>query len=232
MATKKRPAAAVVSIPTGNPNDGIRDALLRYLYEVNKRARSPQSAAEGIRDLTSGMKKSGYSFKQQEIASNLVYLIDKGWVKQIVKERKFTTRSGTTQNSEQHLYRISDTGIDRLESASTFKRTPMASNNINITNIKGVTVVGDGNVVNTTFTEVANVLKQIQETVAAATTINESDKLNVFSDLETIQSQIQKPAPNKSIIQQAWKAVEAVVTAGGFVDLATKAGALLMPLLS
>lgn len=108
----------------------------------------------------------------------------------------------------------------------------MASNNINITNIKGVTVVGDGNVVNTTFTEVANVLKQIQETVAAATTINESDKLNVFSDLETIQSQIQKPAPNKSIIQQAWKAVEAVVTAGGFVDLATKAGALLMPLLS
>jgi len=39
-----------------NSNDKIRDAILRYLYDVHKRARSPKSAGQGIRDITKGMK--------------------------------------------------------------------------------------------------------------------------------------------------------------------------------
>jgi len=40
-----------------NPNDIIRDAILRHLYEIHKKARSPDSTAIGIRDLQRDLKK-------------------------------------------------------------------------------------------------------------------------------------------------------------------------------
>jgi len=39
-----------------NPNDKIRYETLRYPYDAHKRARSPKSAGQGIRDITKGMK--------------------------------------------------------------------------------------------------------------------------------------------------------------------------------
>lgn len=107
-----------------NPNDGIRDAVLRHLYMLHGKARSPKSAAKGIKEITSGMKALG--LKQQEVASNLDYLIQKGWITEVVVQRVFTTAAGTTQNSEQRLYKISAEGIDRLESASTYQQPPTA----------------------------------------------------------------------------------------------------------
>ena len=212
-----------------NPNDVIRDAILRYLYGIHKKARSPKTAAHGIRDITTGMKKFGY--KQQEIASNLDYLIQKGWVREVVEQRTFTTERGTTQNSEKRSYKISDTGIDMLEAASVYQR---ASNDprINITNISGVTVVGDGNVVNTNFTDLSRSLNDLKQTVLASQTFSDTEKLSTIADIDTLQAQLQKPEPNKTIVNTIWTGVEKIVMAGGLVELAQKIGALLAPLLS
>ena len=158
-----------------NPNDIIRDAILRYLYRVHKKARSPKTAAQGIRDIAKGMKQFGY--KLQEMASNLDYLIQKGWVREVVEQRTFTTERGTTQNSEKRSYKISDTGIDKLEAASVYQRASNESR-INITNISGVTVVGDGNVVNTNFTDLSRTLDDLKQTVFASRSILGSGKLN------------------------------------------------------
>jgi hypothetical protein len=212
-----------------NPNDIIRDAILRYLYGVHKKARSPKTAAHGIRDIATGMKKFGY--KQQEIASNLDYLIQKGWVREVVEQRAFTTERGTTQNSEKRSYKISDTGIDKLEAASVYQRTSNESR-INITNIRGVTVVGDGNVVNTNFTDLSRTLADLKQNVLSSDTILDAVKLNTIADIDTLQAQLQKPEPDKTIVKKVWTAIEKVVTAGGFIELAQKTGALLAPLLS
>lgn len=126
------------------------------------KARSPKTAGLMISELTKALKSNGY--KQQHVASNLDYLVQKGWVREVVEARSFTTPRGTTQHSERRSYKISDSGIDLLQAASTYQR-PEVQSRINITNIRGVTVVGDGNVVNTTFTDLSRVLAEMKQAV-------------------------------------------------------------------
>lgn len=214
----------------GNPDDLIRDAILRHLFTVHKSAKSPSKAAIGIRDLHSALKAS-YGYKQQEVGSNLDYLVQKGWVSEVRIARTFTTPRGTQQNSEQVKYKISDVGLDRMQKASLFQKTP-SNTGINITNVHGVTVVGDGNVVNTNFTDLSRVLTDLKTEVQANTTITDEQKLAVVADIDTLQAQLQKPEPNKSIIGMLWSGIEKAVTAAGLVDLVQKAGALVLPLVS
>src|SRR2546425_3884188 len=193
-------------------NDAIRDALLRYLLEVHRKAKSPRSAGIGIRDLQAAMK-SRFGFKQQEIASNLDYLVQKNWVREIVYARSFQTSRGTTQQAEKVTYKISDAGIDRLEGASIYERTNLRPH-INITNVQGVTVVGEGNVVNTTFADLSRVLNDLRTAVLASQALDDQEKLNATADIDTLQTQLQKPTPDKSIVQRAWAAIEAVALCG------------------
>lgn len=54
--------------------------------EVHTKARSPRAATIGIRDLQKTMKAAD-GYKQQEVASNLDYLIQKGWAVEVVEDR-------------------------------------------------------------------------------------------------------------------------------------------------
>ena len=44
--------------------------------------------------------REAHGTRQQDVASNLDYLVQKGWVSEVVQNRSFNTRSGTVQNSE------------------------------------------------------------------------------------------------------------------------------------
>lgn len=59
-----------------------------------------------------------------------------------------------TQQSEVRTYKISDVGIDKLEGASSYRLQEHLSR-VNITNIRGVTIIGDGNVVNTNLADLS-----------------------------------------------------------------------------
>lgn len=214
-----------------NPNDVIRDAILRYLYKVHKNARSPKSAGQGIKDLTKGIKQEHGKIKQQEIASNLDYLIQKGWVREVIETRTFTTPKGTTQNSEKRTYKISDTGIDKLEAASTYQRSPDGSK-INITNIHGVTVVGDGNVVNTKFTDLHKELNEFRQAVLGDETIPNEEKLEITSDIDTLQSQLQKPNPDKTILQTIWSGIEKSSALNNLLEFTRKIGQMVDSIIS
>lgn len=211
-----------------NPSDLVRDAILRHLYQVHKRARSPKSAGIGIRDLARALKAQG--FKLQEVASNLDYLIQKSWVREVINNRTFTTRAGTTQQAEKRSYKISDAGIDRLEAASTYQRSPTGPH-INITNIQGVTVVGDGNVVNTTFADLFRALQDMKTAVLVSPVIEDRQKLDIVADIDSLQSQLQKPLPSGSVVRTPWAGIEKAVTAAGFADLVAKAAGVIAPLL-
>lgn len=210
-----------------NPNDQKRDAMLRYLHTVHGKARGPQSVAVGIREIQAEMKKE--KMKQGEVNSNLDYLLQKGWVALVEERKTYTTPRGTSQESIARKYKISDVGIDRLEGASTYQRSEHYSN-INITNIKGVTVVGAGNVVNMRFADLAEVLNEIEKAIQISE-LSEEEKLNAVSDIGTIQTQLSKPAPNDSIVKQAWQGVQTAVTGAGATDLLDKAVALISPFL-
>ena len=213
----------------GNADDLIRDAILRHLFTVHRSAKSPSKAAVGIRDLHSALKASR-GYKQQEVGSNLDYLVQKGWVTEVRIARAFTTNRGTTQNSEQIKYKISDVGLDKLQQASLFQNVPMHSG-INITNIHGVTVVGDGNVVNTHFTDLSRVLNEFKAEVQANTTLNDEQKLAVVADIDTLQAQLQKPEPNKSVIGTVWGGIEKAGKIAGLLTMIEKLRGYIQPLL-
>jgi hypothetical protein len=212
-----------------NAEDQTRDTILRHLYEVHRKAKSPKSAGVPITKLAAALKPKGY--KQSEVARNLDYLIQKGWVREVILQRTFTTPRGTTQQAEKRLYKVSDVGIDRLESASTYQR-PTTAKSINITNIRGVTVIGEGNIVNTTFTDLSRTLEELRTNLVTAPNVPEDKKLEVVADIDSFQAQLQKPSPSKTVVKALWASVEKAATVGGFVDLVSKATTLLAPLVS
>lgn len=218
------------ALKTDNADDVIRDAILRHLFEVHRLAAGPKKVAVGIMDLRRAMKAK-HGFKQHEVASNLDYLVQKGWATEVVTSRSFKTERGTFQNAEQTKYKISHIGLDLMQKASAYQRKETTAG-INITNVHGVTVVGDGNVVNTHFTDLSRVLADMRTAVQSTTTIPDAQKLAGVADIDTLQTQLQKPEPNKSVVKLLWNGIENIVTSAGFADLCVKAATLLAPLLS
>ncbi|GFP34166.1 hypothetical protein HKBW3S42_02506, partial [Candidatus Hakubella thermalkaliphila] len=120
---------------------------------------------------------------------------------------------------------------DSLEAASIYQRQETTAR-INITTIKGVTVVGDGNVVNADFTDLYRVLNDMKHAVLTDSHLSEDTKLGAVSDIDSLQSQLQKPKPDKGLIKTLWSGIEKVVTGANFAELMAKAARLISPLLS
>jgi hypothetical protein len=203
-----------------NPSDNVRDKILRYLYDTHTHARGPRATSVGIRELQGTMKTLGV--KQFDVNSNLDYLVQKGWVKEVIEQRAFLTKRGTLQQALKKLYKISDIGIDRLETASTYRREESFSR-INVTNVNGVTVIGQGNIVNAKATSLYRALAELEKAVAMSKTLSNNAKLNVIADLGTIQSQLSKPQPHAGFIRAIWTDIEKIVTGAEFVELIAKA---------
>jgi len=62
--------------------------------------------------------------------------------------------------------------------------------------------------------------------------IDDSTKLSSLSDIGSLQSQLQKPEPNKSVIKELWNAIEKSLVVLGLVEHVSKIGALIEPLVS
>jgi hypothetical protein len=202
-----------------NPNDDKRDKILRFLYERHKHSRGIAKIPIGIRDLQSEMKKR-YLLPQQEVSSNLDYLVQVGWVREVIRERSITTKTGMELSQEQIKYKISDIGINHLEAGTLFKN--ISNSNINITNIQGVTIIGDGNVVNNEYTDLFRLLDVIEKEIGTSEKLNDVQKLDAAGDTSTIKTQIAKKNPNKTIIATAWSSLKVLATLAGATDAALK----------
>jgi hypothetical protein len=207
-----------------NPNDEKRDQILRFLHDRHRTTRGIRKIPIGIRDLQGEMKKR-FDMTQPDVASNLDYLVQVGWVKEVTKERSFKTGRGMEISAEQVKYKISDIGINHLEAGTMFRK-PETAGAINITNIKGVTVVGDGNVVNTQLTDLSRALDQLDKAIAASK-LTDEEKLDAAGDLATLRTQIAKQNPLKAVMQGAWNSLERVATVGGAAEAATRVGELI-----
>ncbi len=205
-------------------SDQIRDAILRLLYQLHRRSRSMDGQQIGIQDLQRRMKRE-LGLTQSEVAANPGYPIEQEFVRKIVTPRTFTTRSGTTQSSERVTYKISKAGIDRVEGDSEFRSTSPFSG-INITAINGLVAVGQGNrqkMVQNQFESLSAQLDKLEQAIRESH-LAEENKLNALAEIETIDAQLAKREANPTIISQAWRALEHIVTAGKAAELAVKVG--------
>jgi len=200
----------------GMTNDEIRKIILEYLYGVHGKARSLKSARVSIGRLKRDLKRFG--LKEREIVSNLDYLIQSGWVAVEVEETEFKTPRGFIKKQIKQYYKISDSGINYFEGSSEFQRVSKSFSGINITNIQGLTIVGDQNVVvNTQYLDLYRKLSLLSEAVRGSAQLTDRKKLEYVAEIETIKDQLAKPLPDKSIIRLAWEKLKPLAKVAGII---------------
>lgn len=207
--------------------DIVREDILQLLFEQFKRARSTKSQALTISKIKKGLKDKGY--KEQEIVGALTFLKDRGWVKEEREEKKFFIK-GRLTTSEQIKYRISDVGIVHFSGSSKFGAQTQFSG-INITNIRGITVVGNDNIVQIKYKGLYEDLDQLGQVIRASDELSDKEKVEYQSDIETIKSQLPKENPNKTIIKTAWETLSKLATINGVASLISKVSMLIKPFL-
>ena len=195
-------------------SDEVRKAILVFLHQVHEKARSRRSIRAPISELKREIKKSG--FKEHQIVSELDYLIQAGWIKVDAEKSEFTTPRGFVKRQTKEYYRISDSGINYFEGPSEFQKVEKSISGVNITNIQGITVVGDQNiVVNTQYRELFNRLSLLSEVVRKSDQFSDETKLNYAKDIDTIKDQLSKSLPNKSVIKLVWEKLQPLATVVG-----------------
>jgi hypothetical protein len=208
-----------------NPNDAVREQILRYFYDRNAAATS-RFGKKGSAVKTGDVKKElkgRHSLSQQQVMSNLTYLMDRGWVKTFEVEKTVTVRGGTIPSTVT-WYEVTAQGIDKIEGDSLFRpQDRYAGININATGTNVITL-GDGNVVNANFKVLHDALNNLKDAVTESYDLSESQKLDVAADIESIKDQLAKSQPNRGVVRQLWAGIERVVTGSEFVELVARVG--------
>ncbi len=203
-----------------NLEDIKRDLILRFLYEHHKTARGIATIPIGVLDLKREMKER-HDMKQNEVSSNLDYLIQVCLVREDVKARHYRAPDGTELSRDETKYKISATGIDCLEGGTIFIR-PESGRNVNIASIPGVTVVGEGQIVNLAFTDLARALDELDQLIAASSDLSDEQMLDAAGDLAAIRGQIAKKNPNHAILAAAWDSLKATTAHSAEADTVGK----------
>lgn len=183
--------------------DRIREIILECLYERAKTSKGPSSIRVGIRDLTS-LVKSKLDIKQQDISSNLQFLIKNGYVDE--KEIQNTFASARFNAKPTIKYELSQAGLSYFEQGSKFDKADRNAG-INIQMLNSVAVLGNQNVVKNIVRQEYRdgylKLEELEKKINLLSDLNDEDKVNAQADIETIKNQLAKSTPNKNIVNTA-----------------------------
>lgn len=200
-------------------DDLVRETLLKYLYDIYKNPRGMESHKLKVSKIYSDLKKKG--IEKKYVIRNLIYLIETSWVIEEIKTIPFNTGRRNIP-TERKTYSISKNGIDFFEGNSKFQK----SNNfagINISNMSNsIVVMGDNNVVRNEYRDLSEILDKLGAQIRINSTLNDNEKLDYQSEVNTIKSQLAKEKPEKTIIQKAWEGLKAVATIDGIAGLYIK----------
>lgn len=218
------------SHPIRNNNE-IRQLMLQYFYERNKDATSAmgkRGSAVKISDLKKELKRV-YGLSQQEVQSNLTYLISQGWVEEKRVQKEFVTKAGTRQPATTVYYQITAAGIDKIEGPGEFTMPKFHGININATG-QNIITLGDGNQIDAKFSELGQALVELRNALTNSDA-PEQDKMALVADIDTIQSQLAKPQPNKGILGAAWDSVKGAAAIAGCAAFVERVSSLIKGLL-
>jgi hypothetical protein len=213
-------------------NTEIRRLMLEYFYERNRNAtssRGKRGSAVKISDVKKELR-AAHDLYQQEVQSNLTYLLSQGWVEEISVEKSFTAPGGTIIPSTTSYYQITAAGIDKIEGEGEFTMPKFEGINIHATGHNIITL-GDGNQINAEFSDLGEALVTLRGAIINSS-VSDEQKMDLVADIETIETQLAKPKPSRQIIAAAWEAVKTAATIDGCVGLVTKAAGLIAPFIS
>ncbi len=75
-------------------------------------------------------------------------------------------------------------------------------------------------------------LVDLKQAVLHAERLSEAQKLDAVADIDSIESQLAKATPSRTVIQGAWEGIKKLDTVLGLAEKVGKVAALLVPFLS
>lgn len=194
-------------------NNEVRHLMLCYFYDRNASAtsaRGKKGFAVKITDIRKELK-AAHDLSQQEVVSNLNYLLSQGWVEEDKVEKNVPLKTGTIIPQSTSYFKITAAGIDKIEGPGEFTMDKFKGIKIEATG-QNIITVGDGNQVNASFADAAGALVELKQSLLKCDAISESQKLDVVADIDSIQSQLAKSTPNRTVIQSSWEAIKGLTT--------------------
>lgn len=178
-----------------------------------------RGSAAKIRNIKADLK-SQHGLSQQAVQSNLTYLISQGWVEEKEVQKQIQAKGGTVIPSTTKFYQITAAGIDKIEGEGEFTMPKFHGIKIEATG-QNIITLGDGNQVNAQYGDLGRSLVELREAITASD-VAEVQKLTLVANIDTIQSQLATPAPNKGIIKAAWDVVKGAASINGCATLLQK----------
>jgi predicted transcriptional regulator len=213
-------------------NTEIRRLMLQFFYDRNRSATSlmgKKGSAMTMSDVKAE-RKAKHGLTQQEVQSNLTYLLSQGWVEETQVRKEFQSKGGSVIPSITRHYLVTAAGIDKIEGPGEFTMPKFHDIKIEATG-QNIITLGDGNQVDAQFGDVGAALAELRKAITNSDA-EERDKLAFVADIDTIQSQLAKPTPNRSIIAAAWETVKAAASTNGCAILVQKVAGLIAGFLS
>ncbi len=215
---KKLPAKPALT------DDEIRQIMLQYFYDRNRMATSMRGKKSGAAVtilVLRGDLKASHGLKAGQVVSNLTYLISQGWVEEKPLAKSWTTPRGGVVPAVTSYYVITAAGIDKIAGPSAFSRERFHGIKIEATG-QNIITLGDGNQVNVRFREEGEALAALREAVKSTAGMDEATKLELVSDIDSIQDQLAKAQPNKSAMQALWQGIERTAALVGLAEAAAR----------
>ncbi|MCP8308703.1 MAG: hypothetical protein H3Z53_11375 [archaeon] len=203
-----------------NKEDITREKVLKWAYDRYYNAKGISGQAFRITDAKKELGQEGLS--SSEISRAVQFLSETNFL--TVESRTYQTERGSVVRGTTY-YRISYLGIEHIEGQSRFKR-PEPLSGINVTNLGDVTVMGDGNIVQTGFASLYGPLDSIEDAVRWSKNLSDAEKREAVAEIRTIRSQLGKATPDKEITSKAWSRLKSfgqkVAIAAPYIGLAEK----------
>ncbi len=214
-------------------DDQIRDLMLRFFYDRNSNATSMRGKHSGAAVTISVIRadlKASHGLTRQQVVRNLTYLLSQGWVEEKAIAKSFATPRGSIVPSVTAYYIITAAGIDRIGGPSEFMRDKFEGIRIHAAG-QNIITIGDGNQIEARFKDVGEALVNLADTIKASEDLDDSAKLDLIADINSMQDQLAKKQPNKGVLQSLWTGVETAAKAAGIVEAVTKVTNLLQSVL-
>ena len=132
-------------------------------------------------------------------------------------EKQVRAKGGTVIPSVTKYYQITAAGIDKIEGPGEFTRDRFQGIRIEATG-QNIITLGDGNQVNVRFRDAGEALAMVREAVKKSSELSEVAKIDVIADIDSLEDQLAKAEPNKTVVQALWSAIKNFATIAGLAE--------------
>ena len=153
-----------------------------------------------------------------------------GWIAEKQIQKSVPLPSGTIIPQATSYYKITAAGIDKIEGPGEFTTNKFKGIKIEATG-QNIITVGDGNQVNAEYKDAAGALVDLKQVLLHTESLSEVQKLDAVADIDSIESQLAKATPNRTVIRGAWEGLKKLDTVLGLAEKLGKVVGLLAPFL-